>query len=130
MRMENGLTFKKRIMKKLLLLALVGMSFMSCEKEPIKVVNQYRVEIRVSKPNKQYQYSIQEDGWFRVPPKGSIDTLSTYEWSREGEKSLRVDYDGQGGGVIGEIKLFKNGSLVASKKTPEGFWYVWLEGLY
>lgn len=117
-------------MKKLLLLALVGMSFMSCEKEPIKVVNKYRVEIRVSKPNKQYSYDITDDGKPLLVSKQSIDTLSTYEWTREGEKSLRVDYDGQGGGVIGEIKLFKNGSLVASEKTPDGFWYVWLEGVY
>lgn len=116
-------------MKKLLLLALVGMSFMSCEKEPIKVVNKYRVEIRVSKQNKQYQYSIQEDGYFRLPSKGSVDTLSTYEWVREGEKNVYIYYEGQGG-VIAEIKLFKNGGLVSSKKTPEDFWYVWLEGLY
>lgn len=114
MRMENGLTFKKRIMKKLLLLALVGMSFMSCEKEPIKVMNHYRVEILVNQPNspKDYNYIIMDNG-LTLKGGASEDTLIKHEWAREGEKSLYVSYSGSKN-IGAKITIFKNGGQVAT----------------
>lgn len=118
-------------MKKLLVLIGAIVLFASCEKEPINIINKYRVEMEVKQNAPQpklYSIDIQEGENYLVS-KVLSDTIFFHEWSREGKKPIHIGFSGKPS-IIAKIKLYKNGDVVAYKESTQENYNIYMSGEY
>lgn len=124
-------------MKKLLLIALLGTTVLSCKKETIVKnttipSNTYRVEILPHEmfngvtPNYDIRIVEGQDSLIFEKLVNYDDSLIVFEWKRPSKKIVEVIFNGNSTTDV-NIKLFKNGNL---EDFEQGINYVVLSGVY